>query len=80
MAGRATPTADIMKGMRKWATQTTNSAAERETCWGIEFLSGKKVAGRDYRRFILTRFSPSVYPEIGIGPSRSKKTRPGPLA
>jgi hypothetical protein len=31
MAGRATPTADIIKGMRKWATQTTSRVAERET-------------------------------------------------
>jgi hypothetical protein len=32
MAGKATPTADIMKGMRKWAVQTTINVAERETC------------------------------------------------
>jgi hypothetical protein len=31
MAGSATPTADIMKGMRKCAVQTTNRVALRET-------------------------------------------------
>jgi hypothetical protein len=35
MIGRATPTADIMKGMRKWAVHTTRRVADRETCWVI---------------------------------------------
>jgi len=30
MLGKAMPTADIMKGMRKWAVQTTKSVARRE--------------------------------------------------
>jgi hypothetical protein len=32
ITGSATPTADIMKGIKKWAVQTTRRVAVLETC------------------------------------------------
>jgi hypothetical protein len=43
MDGRAIPTADIMNGMMKWATQTTKRVAEREVAAAMRILAeGKK--------------------------------------
>jgi hypothetical protein len=42
MEGRAMPTADIMNGMMKWATQTTKRVAEREVATAMRILAEGK--------------------------------------